>query len=614
MLSPRERQLLLETLRPAEGYRLDFAVGTSYSLDLIALLVVPLAFTFHDWEDDDGRTSHEPLALLESVRRHAENMVLYCQVGEISVPGFGQPLVAYLERCIVEVRAPNEGGVFHPKIWLLRYVRAGEPTRYRFLCLSRNLTFDRCWDSLLSLDGELVDRANAYSVNHPLGDFIARLPSLSARSQGDRHAQKVAQIASEVRRVRFEPPPDAVSFAFHPLGLGIRSTLPVGTRRGPLLVMSPFVSASLLKSLVEKGTVETLISRPDELSHLPPSLIERLNGKNYVLDGAAEEIADEASSTSGPSLSGLHAKLFIEEDGWDAHVFTGSANATDAAFNRNVEFMTELVGKRSKLGIQSFMEGRGDGQTGIHQILKPWSGIAAPLSEEERIRKALEDRLTEARRSLAIQPMTLRCSPASNDGFSLEVHTAACLILPDGITVRCWPGMYKPSTAIALSPGPGLVGVFGPMELVHVTAFLAFELGVAQGDISARSTFAVHLPLEGLPEDRLQRLLASQLRDPTQLLRLLWLLLQPDAGGSVDLVAQGLNGNANWPYQGAEVWPIFEHLIRNVVDSEQRAHDIGRLIEDLARTVEGKELVPTGLLELWSTVKRWMEERRVARG
>ena len=46
MLEPQERRQLLDSLRPPSGYSLDFAVGTTYSLDLLALLTAPLAFTF----------------------------------------------------------------------------------------------------------------------------------------------------------------------------------------------------------------------------------------------------------------------------------------------------------------------------------------------------------------------------------------------------------------------------------------------------------------------------------------------------------------------------------------------------------------------------------------
>jgi hypothetical protein len=55
---------------------------------------------------------------------------------------------------VVEVKAPN-GGLFHPKIWLLRYTSETEAPAYRFLCLSRNMTFSRSWDLILRLDGSL---------------------------------------------------------------------------------------------------------------------------------------------------------------------------------------------------------------------------------------------------------------------------------------------------------------------------------------------------------------------------------------------------------------------------------------------------------------------------
>ena len=58
---------------------------------------------------------------------------------------------------VVAARARN-GGEFHSKVWLLRFgsEQRDEPTRMRLLVLSRNLTFDRCWDVSLCTgrDGE----------------------------------------------------------------------------------------------------------------------------------------------------------------------------------------------------------------------------------------------------------------------------------------------------------------------------------------------------------------------------------------------------------------------------------------------------------------------------
>jgi len=65
--------------------------------------------------------------------------------------------------CIYDVQAPDADGVFHPKVWALRFIAGDGAIGYRVLCLSRNLTFDRCWDTVVTLDGELTDRSNAIS-------------------------------------------------------------------------------------------------------------------------------------------------------------------------------------------------------------------------------------------------------------------------------------------------------------------------------------------------------------------------------------------------------------------------------------------------------------------
>ena len=47
MLSPEDRTLLLDALRPPPGGRLVHAVGTTFTLDLESALTVPLAFAGH---------------------------------------------------------------------------------------------------------------------------------------------------------------------------------------------------------------------------------------------------------------------------------------------------------------------------------------------------------------------------------------------------------------------------------------------------------------------------------------------------------------------------------------------------------------------------------------
>jgi hypothetical protein len=72
LLKPDERQHLMELLRPPVGYKLDTAVGTTYSLDLISAFMLPLSFAFFDWQHADGGLVADPLALMEALRRYGD--------------------------------------------------------------------------------------------------------------------------------------------------------------------------------------------------------------------------------------------------------------------------------------------------------------------------------------------------------------------------------------------------------------------------------------------------------------------------------------------------------------------------------------------------------------
>src|SRR6476646_8984946 len=112
MLEPRDRRLLLESLRPPEGYTLDHGLSTTFSLDLLALLTAPLAFTLFDADaaltpSDRNGPPADPLALLLALRRQAGRISLFCQAGRIVVPARHQLLFGYLESSVFEATAPD---------------------------------------------------------------------------------------------------------------------------------------------------------------------------------------------------------------------------------------------------------------------------------------------------------------------------------------------------------------------------------------------------------------------------------------------------------------------------------------------------------------------------
>ena len=96
MLEPESRLLLLDALRPPSGYAFDRAVGTTFTLDLVALLITPVAFALFDVESEEGRIAANPVAVLESVRRFADRITVFTQAGQIKVPAAFRAAYAYL--------------------------------------------------------------------------------------------------------------------------------------------------------------------------------------------------------------------------------------------------------------------------------------------------------------------------------------------------------------------------------------------------------------------------------------------------------------------------------------------------------------------------------------
>src|SRR3954470_6705466 len=78
MLAPADRRLLLDVLAPPEGYALDHALGTTYTLGLLALLRVPVAATTLTGSGSEAAPVDTPFALLTALRRNAGKVSLYC--------------------------------------------------------------------------------------------------------------------------------------------------------------------------------------------------------------------------------------------------------------------------------------------------------------------------------------------------------------------------------------------------------------------------------------------------------------------------------------------------------------------------------------------------------
>lgn len=592
MLSPEDRSLLVDLLSAPDGYRLDAAVGTTFTLDLTALLPVPLAFAGNDLS-----SGADPLTVLQAIRSYSERIDVFCQAGNIRVPSKPNDLIAFLEAMVHQVDRPSPGYLFHPKIWVLRFARVDdlEDRRFRLLCGSRNLTHDRAWDALIALDGE-PRGVRRRALNNPLADFVAGLAERVPTLPEDR-ARRILDLSASLRNVEWEPPPDVFPdddwLRFHSFGR-VRSPSPNidGQRH---LVVSPFLNDDGLETLFPHDTDLAIVSTAEDFDRLGPEIrdwFSRCNTRLFTLDDDAAIPAFEDDEAGRRwSLSGLHAKIYVAERGNRAHVFVGSANATDAAWNGNDEFLVELVGKRAAFGVASMTD-----STGFGSLLSPYElGDAVPIDAAEELRRTLENVL----RDLVGRRFTATLTGSDSEGWNEAIVSDKALSwrVPDAsLSVRL---LTTPVAERTATNGRRIAESWEFERLEEATPFLVLRLS-AHG---VEATTVALARLTGDLPDRLDRVLARQFADEQTFVRFLMLLLRLNSESWAGLDTGPLDAAGS----GSGVWSaastgLLESLMEALAVSPASIGDVERLVERLQGTTEGRKVLPPGWDDLWSVV------------
>jgi hypothetical protein len=616
MLAPDNRAMLMDALRPPEGYQFDRGVGTTFTLDLLTMLVAPLSLALHDISSATDALN-DPVLMLDGVRQYADRLTLYCQAGYIAIPRRSVPLFRFLEDMVVEVKAPN-GGLFHPKVWLLRYTSNSEAPAYRFLCLSRNMTFSRSWDLMLRLDGSLQDREYGYSRNAPLAEFLAALPEFAVRTTSHRALETTALFQDEVRKLDFQIPwPFAKdSLEFIPLGYRSHRRYRLDTPKWRSLTVSPFLNESVLKDVVAGGEDHVLLSEAESLRLIDPETLKQFS-KIHVFNDAAmappedeqvEEVQEGApaeDSTADPSR--LHAKLFVFEQGRDAKWLIGSANATRPALNgENVEFMVGLVGPKSKVGIEKILGDEKD-ELSLRALLAEYQ--PEEQTEPKPDERAVEEVLKQVREHLVDRRFKIRVREDDAGGFEMHIASRQRRItLPDAnVRVRLWPVTLQESRGKPLDLEDSVLQVtFGQLDMLQLSTFIAFDIEARIRRAKAKAQFVLNLPISGLPAQRDDHLLTAILTDQTQFLRYLRFLLAEElgwpvgTGGGWDGVETGV-----WGRTAAEDLdiPLLEDLARALSRSPKKIDLVDKVVQQLATTEHGRAILPRGFEQVWDAIR-----------
>lgn len=534
-----------------------------------------------------------------------------------------------MESSIVEAIAPL-GGSFHPKVWFLRYVSDDESVTYRLLCSSRNLTFDRSWDTMLCLEGVLRDRKNAFARNHALGEFVESLRSMSPSGLVPVWKKRLDQLADDVRRVDFELPEPFEELAFWPLGIGTVPVWPFPKRLDRVLLVSPFVDDKFLGRMLSNEAPIDLVSRPETLARLQRETLQSVESV-WVLDDTAEpehvdaddpatgeNEAGTAFENAGTSaLSGLHAKVFVADVGWNAHVWTGSANATSAAFERNVEFLVELRGKRSQCGVAATMGDEEQTRSTEPHCLRDMLVKFIPSDEAVEADHDEEDfdryLSTVARHLVSAVPEADCQSTDTADVFRAELgptRTSRCE-LPNGYRLTVRPISFSEGTERSVDVGQESWATFESVSMLGLTVF---EL--TSPDQRFRKPFVLNIPLRNPPAQRHESILRSVLSDREHVRRFL-LLLMSDAGARdfARWFQEPDDGSEpkSTTFAGLAESTLLESLLRALDRDPEQLDQVAKVIHDLRESPTGRDLLPADLDAIWQPIWTVRQKQQAAR-
>lgn len=598
MLAPDTRALYLAALQPPRGCVLEGAVATTFSLDLGQLLGFPVALALGSLDAPklDGASS---VGLLEAMRRTADRLVVFADATHIHVPREKHVLYGLLEPVVVPVCAPG-GGAFHPKLWVLCFrSETSEELRVRVLVLSRNLSPDRSWDVALSLEGRVLSKNR--KVARPLLNLLDALAGWSVAPVPETLAHRVEIVRDRLARVDFDLPDGFEELVFHVFGTG------PGVQAWPfppskrLVVVSPFVTSDALVQLAQSSThPHALISRSEELDQVSPSVLKSFENVYTLHENAQSESGED--DTTG--LQGLHAKIYLAEQGWYTSVFLGSANATHPALlsGSNVEVLAELRGKTSQLagkGIDGFL----DAKEGLGRMLMRYEPPTdRPVLDE--VDQAAEHALDAAAVILAKAGLRLAYTVVG-DGVVPRLMPSAPFSLPGIGAVTAWlvtvdaAGRTDASALVS-----GTVLELPSCSVASATRFVSFELA---SDVCDRSrSFVLLLECDTIPSDRDAHLVRLVIDNQQRFVEYLYALL----GWADD--ALGLSGEAaadastwNKPRK-RDAHGLLEQLVRAKARTPERLAEVRRVVDALCATEHGRAILPDGFEDVWSVI---MEDR-----
>ena len=539
-----------ELLRPDAGYTLDFAVGMTYSLDLEALLGVPVSMGMLDEADSESMSS--PLFILEAIRKSSDRIALFCNAGCIKLPDKIQSVYSLLENSVFQVKLKQTSN-FHPKIWVLKYSQDGSPSYIKLLVMSRNLTFDSSIDISAALRGEIGTEQG--EKNRPLADFLIYV----SRFSNGKKKQQVFALAEEVLKVpAFEVSPPFEDYDFYPIGIpgyGGKD-FPLFDQKYDLFAVSPFLSDETIQKMTSFNGRRSLVTRK---SSVTPAVMEAFENV-YVTK-------DVLNDNEFGAKQDIHAKIYYTTTRDGNYLYLGSANASQNAFNKNIECLLRLRYKLYGMGYQRFSADF------IPVENCPYEKLTSvpELPAEDKRKKEIDRAMREA--VCALQHATV-----SSDGnhYSIQVYARS---LKSGEDIKIAP-LQRPDLVRPLSEE----NTFSELLLKELSEFFVLSLETQK--------LVVKLKASGMPKGRDEAIYRSIIDSRAKFMSYLSFVLSGDlseASDGTDALAETMLQSEVLGFSKKSYSAIYEQMLRVFHQSPAKLKGIADMVQRLDAAVVGDE-------------------------
>lgn len=626
MLNPNNDRLDYgQVLAPPDGYILDFAIGTTYSLDLDALVGACIALGLS--EETDSDLMKDPICWLKALRATGDKVALFCEGGQIHTPNNITSLYILLEKMVFQVSTAKRRGIakypsFHPKFWLIRYVDKNETPLYRVVVLSRNLTFDRSWDVTFTMEGKVNGRntlktAPVSDKTDPVSDFLSYPKNtLPSDENAKAKSKKIRTIIKELPYVHFElNSKEFDDFEFLPTGIrngdgGFHTTKDKSF--APLfedsfheiLIMSPFLTNSVIKEFIDrnkyiKHTDYMLFTRAMSLGKLNPTDcadFRIFTMKDAVVDGESTISEEE---TQQIQKQDIHAKLYMVRKKKDTYLYLGSLNASHNAIKGNVEFTMMLKSTNRYLNMsklsESLFNGSEDNPSNPFQEVKLTGNITA--DEEQEKQNILDSYIKEINRMKPSAKVVC-------NGHNYDINVNFAKFKNSKYIVTVSPKFENSEYVVTVSPllsnKTEVISeniLFKSLSLTQLSEF--YKISVSDETSTVQRVIIV--PTEGMPEDREKAVISNIVKDKECFYRYIAFLLGDNyVLSALEVASETEIMGGNHTHRPIQIPALYEKMLQTAATAPERFKEIDYLI----KAISADGVIPEQFEELYNVFKK----------